>query len=132
MLTTQMVDMVASNLKLEQRSRNILRRLSPKCSSLPDSELNKLLAQCNGSVKMAILVAETQDSVEKCRERLENSGGVLAVAMPEKPLVAETKRELVLCIDGGGSKCAAVAADSAGALYHGHSGPCNLYDFLVP
>lgn len=127
-----MVDMVASNLKLEQRSRNILRRLSPTCSSLPDSELNKLLAQCDGSVKMAILVAETQDSVEKCRECLDKAGGVLAAAMPEKPLVAEIKRELVLCIDGGGSKCAAVATDLAGALYHGYAGPCNLYDPFVP
>lgn len=46
-----MVDMVASNLQLEQRSRNMLRRLSAKSSSMTDS----LLSTSKRSVKLAIL-----------------------------------------------------------------------------
>lgn len=121
-----MVDLMASNLKLEQRSRNILRRVSPKCGSLADSELTTLLEKCNGSVKLAILVAETQETIENCQICLDKAGGVLSAALPENPLRSESKRDFVLCVDGGGSKCAAVVADASGTLYHGNSGPCNL------
>ncbi|KAM0095513.1 hypothetical protein ACP6JD_000905 [Aspergillus fumigatus] len=75
-----MVDLVASNLKLEQRSRNILRRLSARCDGMTDAELDALLARCKGRVKLALLVAETGEAVEQCEERLASAGGVLAKA----------------------------------------------------
>lgn len=126
-----MVDMVASNLKLEQRARNILRRLSGKCKGLSDTDLDSLLVKCNGSVKLAILVAETGGSVESCRENLTSAGGVLAKALTEASQPAETalpeNRHFVLCIDGGGTKCAAVVGDKDGVVSHGFAGPCNMY-----
>ena len=128
-----MVDMVASNLKLEQRSRNMLRRLSTKCSSMTDSELDALLSTSNYSVKLAILVAETGASVETCEKLLKSAGGVLATALDDisKPSTqsvnTEISRRFMLCIDGGGTKCAAVVTNTDGLVSHGYGGPCNLY-----
>jgi N-acetylmuramic acid 6-phosphate etherase len=59
-LLLKIVDLAASNLKLKQRSRNILRSLSGNCCSSSDNELDCLLVRCNQSVKSAILVAGTQ------------------------------------------------------------------------
>ncbi|KAL2783083.1 hypothetical protein BJX66DRAFT_330840 [Aspergillus keveii] len=126
-----MVDLVASNAKLRQRSRNILRRLSKRASTLSDTQIDGLLSQCNQSVKLALLVAETGRSVEQCREDLEGAGQRLADA-----LSSHTRHEprrgnttLVLCVDGGGTKCAAVITDQNGnVLGRGVVGPCNLSD----
>ncbi|RHZ56160.1 putative glucokinase regulator family protein [Aspergillus thermomutatus] len=107
-----MVDLVASNLKLEQRSRNILRRLSARCGGMTDGQ-----------------------PVEHCEERLASAGGVLAKVL-ETPLAKvtnaqtpATNRQYVLCIDGGATKCAAVIADLKGTVVgRGTTGPCNLTD----
>lgn len=131
-----MVDLVASNLKLKQRSRNILRGISRKCNSLSDPELDALITKCNSSVKLAILVAETGEPVEACKTHLESAGGVLATALdgaqPTQSLSPshELSRRFVLCIDGGGTKCAVVVADPTGLVSHGYAGPCNLYVFI--
>ncbi|KAJ5142392.1 hypothetical protein N7476_003748 [Penicillium atrosanguineum] len=131
-----MVDMVASNLKLEQRSRNMLRRLSTKCSSMSDSELNALLSASKHSVKLAILVAETGESVDTCANLLKSAGGVLATALNEisqsstQSMNTEISGRFMLCIDGGGSKCAAVVTNADGLVSHGYGGPCNLTDGL--
>lgn len=132
-----MVDLVASNLKLEQRSRNILRRLSAKCNSSSDEELDALLARCNRSVKLAILVAETGESVQTCEGYFEAAGGVLTKALAsiskpigQKPATTSPTRKFVLCIDGGGTKCAAVVAEGKYIVGQGSAGPCNLYDSL--
>lgn len=140
MLRFKMVDLVASNLKLEQRSRNILRRLSGKCQSSSDADLDALLARCNASVKLAILVAETGESVETCRGYFDAAGGVLAnalanaLAATSKPIeqnpISTPTQKFALCIDGGGTKCAAVVADGAHLMGQGSAGPCNLYDLF--
>lgn len=128
-----MVDMVASNLKLEQRSRNMLRQLSAKCSSMTDSELDILLSTSNHSVKLAMLVAETGEPVETCEKLLQSAGGVLATALDDisKPSIQAVNTDIsgryMLCIDGGGTKCAAVAINADGLVSHGFGGPCNLY-----
>ncbi|KGO42408.1 N-acetylmuramic acid 6-phosphate etherase MurQ [Penicillium expansum] len=131
-----MVDLVASNLKLVQRSRNILRRLSGKCQSSSNTELDALLARCNASVKLAILVAETGESVETCQGYFDAAGGVLANALAavskpieQKPTSTPTQK-FVLCIDGGGTKCAAVVADGINVVGQGFAGPCNLTDSI--
>lgn len=131
-----MVDLVASNLKLEQRSRNILRRLSEKCQSSSNAELDTLLSRCNSSVKLAILVAESGESVETCQGCFDAAGGVLANAlaaiskpMEQKPTSTATQK-FALCIDGGGTKCAAAVADGAKIVGQGFAGPCNLYDLF--
>ncbi|KAL2832740.1 hypothetical protein BJY01DRAFT_253762 [Aspergillus pseudoustus] len=130
-----MVDLVASNAKLHQRSRNILRRLSKHVATLSDTELDGLLVRCNQSVKLALLVAETGRPVEQCRRDLEVAGQRLAQALSlsnSNPQAEPPQRggsPLVLCVDGGGTKCAAVIADHSGSvLGRGVVGPCNLSD----
>ncbi|GAQ10212.1 N-acetylmuramic acid 6-phosphate etherase [Aspergillus lentulus] len=130
-----MVDLVASNLKLEQRSRNILRRLSARCDSMTDEELDELLTRCKGRVKLALLVAETGQPVEQCEETLASAGGVLAKVLQISSAEVRhvqtpaTNRQYVLCIDGGGTKCAAVIANLKGSVVgRGTTGPCNLTD----
>ncbi|CAG8937811.1 unnamed protein product [Penicillium salamii] len=130
-----MVDMVASNLKLKKRSHNMLRRVSAKCKPLSDGELDSLLVKCNHSVKLAVLVAESQYPVDVCERHLEVANGVLAKALADinrlqEKTMTETSplRPFVLCVDGGGTKCAAVVTDGTGAVYRGFAGPCNLTD----
>ncbi|KAF9884615.1 hypothetical protein FE257_001437 [Aspergillus nanangensis] len=131
-----MVDMVASNKKLEQRSRNILRRLSRSCEAMTDEDLDSLLLKCDGSVKLSLLVAETNLAVGDCRRHLELAGGVLAKALSMNATtshrnshVQETDQRFVLCIDGGATKCAATIADHTGAIIgQGRTGACNLTD----
>lgn len=131
-----MVDLQASNLKLKQRSRNILKKLSSKCGTMTDSDLDALLMECDRSVKLAFLVAETGKSVETCKGDLQSVGGILSkaldVAVPDiQPVSHELVRKFALCIDGGGTKCAAVMSDAAGNTTRGSAGPCNLYDIFT-
>lgn len=101
---------------------------------MTDQDLDDLLARCDGRVKVALVVAEKGLSVEVSKEQLGAAQGVLAKviaaedeAQVKKPLVNGFKRHRsVLCIDGGGSKCAAVVGDSRGNIGKGVAGPCNL------
>lgn len=101
---------------------------------MTDQALDDLLARCDGRVKVALVVAEKGISVEESRDQLEAAQGVLAKVIATEDGV-EIKKSLVngfkhhrsvLCIDGGGSKCAAVVGDSSGNIGKGVAGPCNL------
>jgi N-acetylmuramic acid 6-phosphate etherase len=78
---------------------------------------------------------------EDCKWHLERAGGVLSKAVQArqaKVISAEkingtqainddSKPErLVLCINGGGTKCAVAAENEAGEIEQGESGPCNV------
>lgn len=101
---------------------------------MTDQDLDDLLVRCDGRVKVALVVAEKGLSVEESREQLEAAQGVLAKVIAtgkeiqtKKTMVNGFKyRRSVLCIDGGGSKCAAVVGDSSGNIGKGVAGPCNL------
>lgn len=105
---------------------------------MSDSELDALLALSKRSVKLAMLVAETGETAEACQQHLDSAGGVLAVALDRacpstQPLSPNDamSRQFTLCIDGGGTKCAAAIADDSGKTGHGYAGPCNLYVFFL-
>lgn len=131
-----MVDLIASNAKLRQRSRNIFRRFNADFDSVSNEDIDALLTRCDGSVKLALLVAEAGRSVEECRQDLEACGQQLskALATARSPTIGSEnmngqEKGLVLCVDGGGTKCAAVVADHTGAvLGRGEAGPCNMYE----
>lgn len=101
---------------------------------MTDQYLDDLLTRCDGRVKVALVVAEKGLSVEESRNQLEAAQGVLAKVIAiedqvqvKKPLVNGFKHQRsVLCIDGGGSKCAAVVGDSSGNIGKGVAGACNL------
>lgn len=127
--------MIASNLKLRYRSYNIPRRISTVCHSMDDAAIDALLQQCDGSVKLALLVAESGRPVAACRKRLEAAEGFLATALASEPRAngpgscngISQHSTYVLCVDGGGSKCAAAISRPDGTTGRGLGGPCNLF-----
>ncbi|KAI9742886.1 MAG: hypothetical protein M1818_003615 [Claussenomyces sp. TS43310] len=138
-----MVDLKASNLKLKQRSRDIVRTLESMASDMGDEQLDELIVSCNGSVKLALMIIMTKLSKEDCQRRLEMAEGVLSKALKmweaESMHISKTSglngitdtvktREFNVCIDGGGTKCAVVITDRSGNMGRGQSGSCNFID----
>lgn len=128
-----MVDVKATNGKLIDRARRIFRTVIPY-TSLSDSEIDGLIQSCNGSVKLAVVVEALKCSVVEATKKLDDVGGILKRALDttanDGPLVRleESHRapQLVLCIDAGGTKCAAVISSRDGILARAEVGPCNL------
>ncbi|KIX98156.1 uncharacterized protein Z520_06236 [Fonsecaea multimorphosa CBS 102226] len=134
-----MVDLRATNFKLQQRSRNILRTICG--SQCPDSDtgLDALLSSCQGSVKLAIATLGLGATVSEAKRLLEDAGGVLASVFKKPPngcingqtTTESHASEYVLCIDGGGSKCAAVVISADGQRGYGEGPGCNVTDVGV-
>ncbi|GLB42931.1 putative glucokinase regulator family protein [Lyophyllum shimeji] len=128
-----MVDLKSSNNKLVDRARRIFRTLQPQ-TLRSDSEIDSLVASCDGSVKLALVVEKLGCSVDEARARLDAAGGVLRRAWDSVPadLPAPTcsttppQAQLVLAVDAGGTKCAAVIANKDGILTRAEGGPCNF------
>jgi len=72
-----MVDLRASNLKLADRARRIVRA----ATNLSDRESEKLLRACGGEVKTAILSYHAGCTSDDARQRLATAHGVLAKAL---------------------------------------------------
>ncbi|OAL22400.1 hypothetical protein AYO20_11186 [Fonsecaea nubica] len=134
-----MVDLRATNFKLQQRSRNILRAICGTQCPDSDADLDALLASCQGSVKLAIATIGLGTSVEEAKRRLEDAGGVLANVLKKppheytksQPTADSRAPEYVLCVDGGGSKCAAVVTSADGQIGYGEGPGCNVTDIGV-
>ncbi|KIX10133.1 uncharacterized protein Z518_01214 [Rhinocladiella mackenziei CBS 650.93] len=124
-----MVDLKATNLKLQQRSRNILRSICGSSCPSSDSELDDRLKSCGRSTKLAIAALSLGVPVSEAKQRLAEAGGVLATVLT-KP-VSDMTADSVLCIDGGGSKCAAVIMSPDGTKGYGEAGGCNVTDVGV-
>lgn len=127
-----MIDLKATNEKLQQRSRDIVRTICGSSCPTTDEELDELISKCDGSVKTAV-AAVLLGSVEEANKRLSSAAGVLAEALrPSKEIyinghnMPAKSEEYVLCVDGGGSKCAAVLLGSNGTTGRGEAGPCNV------
>ncbi|KAM5438302.1 putative N-acetylmuramic acid 6-phosphate etherase [Microsporum ferrugineum] len=138
-----MVDVKTSNLKLQQRSRNIIRKLSGASSPSAIEDIDDLLHKCNGSVKLALATLALGSSPEYARNKLEISGGKLSAIMTADTKSGADRRgikrvnatqstviseKLVLYVDGGGTKCRAIVINSLSQLGEGEAGPCNVSD----
>ena len=75
-----MVDLRATNNKLADRSRRIVKTVT----GLNDEESQQLLDCCDGEVKTAIVVQEAGCSVVEARSRLERNAGHLRRALEEQ------------------------------------------------
>lgn len=78
-----MIDVKASNEKLIDRARRIFRTALPKSSSYnisQDSIVDALIADCGGSVKLALVVAKLGCTPSQGRQELQSSGGALRTA----------------------------------------------------
>ncbi|CAK7231713.1 hypothetical protein SBRCBS47491_008024 [Sporothrix bragantina] len=88
-----MIDLQMSNEKLRDRARRVLRTVvSPDAANTAntskaahdvhqDAEVDAILAGCDGSVKLSILVAMSGLSPEQARLVLQKSGGMLSKAL---------------------------------------------------
>lgn len=74
-----MVDVVASNEKLKERARRILRELT----EADEVEIEKTLEASNYEVKPAVLALKGRLSVKKARKLLESHGGYLDSALKD-------------------------------------------------
>lgn len=131
-----MIDLKATNEKLQQRARNIVRTICGSSSRESDEELDLLLEKCKGSVKLAVATILLDLPAHEAAGRLEAAGGVLAKVLKPKNVAASNSlgtngdlpNNFVLCVDGGGSKCAAVLLGPNGQEGRGEAGECNVYE----
>lgn len=122
-----MIDLKATNLKLQQRSRTILRAVAGEACTQSNDELDQILEACHGSTKIAAVTIVLQCSVEDAEERLHRNNGVLAKVFAEaKKDSPSSTKGLVLCVDAGGSACKAVISGPNGIVATGSSGPSNV------
>ncbi len=106
-----MVDLRASNTKLVDRARRILMTFT----GLPADEAERRLAQCGGELKTAIVAEMGSVPPEEAQRLLERAGGHLRRALEERGIregktAATPTDELVLGVDGGGSRTVAWVA----------------------
>jgi N-acetylmuramic acid 6-phosphate etherase len=139
-----MVDLRTTSSKLVDRSRRILMALT----KLSEAEAERQLARCDGEVKTAVVSSLRGVGPEDARRLLRRAGGhlrraleedrhtpacapALGAGLPTPPNIAgEAACNLILGIDGGGSKTVACLARPAPAgeptlLGRGVAGPCN-------
>lgn len=125
-----MVDLKATNLKLRQRARNVLRAVAGSSCTKTDAELDTLLSACHGSVKLASASLVTGLSSAEAEKDLLKHGGVLARVIESSKRVKGSlepfDEPLVLCVDAGGSSCKAVVLSASGQKAFGSAGPCNV------
>ena len=76
-----MVDWKATNLKLKQISRNIIRKIELAVSRLTDEKLDGLITFCGGIVKLVLMTLKTRLLRMKCEKRLERVEGILLQAL---------------------------------------------------
>jgi N-acetylmuramic acid 6-phosphate etherase len=125
-----MVDLRATNLKLRQRARNVLRAVAGPSCKASDAELDTLLVACQGSVKLACASLTLDVSPTVAEEQLKQTDGVLARVIngaQQNGLGAYSQEQLVLCVDAGGSNCKALVMSTDGRTGSGSAGPCNVY-----
>ncbi|EGX95837.1 glucokinase regulator family protein, putative [Cordyceps militaris CM01] len=126
-----MVDLKATNVKLRQRARNILRAIGGQRCRQSDEDLDAVLAASHGSTKLAAVVLVLGVTPADAELRLARNSGVLARVLAE----AETEGSaagtdgdagIVLCVDAGGTSCKAAILCRDGASGTGIGGPCNV------
>ena len=129
-----MIDLKATNIKLQQRARNIIKTICGPLSPNSDGEIDALLEACDGSVKLAVTTILLHTPPMHGKELLKEAGGVLAIALSNfrtdqsgsNGLSRNEEGKFVLCIDVGGSKCAAVVLGTNGEEGRGEAEGCNV------
>ncbi len=127
-----MIDLKASNQKLKARANRIVRT----AAGAGFDEAEKLLKECDGEVKTAIVAHLGEISPAEARTRLTAAGGRVKVAVRAvgRPVVANDvttrshRPDLVLGLDGGGTNtvCLLANAETGEVLGRGVGGPSNI------
>lgn len=131
-----MVDLRATNEKLRNRTNRIIR----EATGLDQSAADVLLESCNRELKTALVVHLAGISAEEARERLHTANGRVRAAIGVNGVNgvhganghiahANGTEELVLGIDGGGTRTVVLLATRRGSewkvLGRGEAGPSN-------
>lgn len=143
-----MVDVRASNEKLRARGRRIVRQV---CEGRPlmqnirphinvkarsedlDASIDSIIKKCQDNIKLACAVGLSGLGPDAAMEKLAAVGGHLDTFLRTldaniRANVAgpDQQEEYFLCVDGGGTKCAASIASQNGVVAQGVAGGCNL------
>ena len=123
-----MVDLRATNDKLRNRTNRIVR----EATGLDPNEANALLERCDRELKTALVSHLANVSAEKARDRLRAANGRVRAAVGSNghSVLVNGTEDLVLGIDGGGTRTVALLAkrrtdDSWQILGRGEAGPSN-------
>lgn len=123
-----MVDLRATNEKLRWRTNRIVREVT----GLDRERADALLEQCGCELKTALVVQLAGVTAEEARERLRKTNGRVrdAILTNGRVVAANGTEDLVLGIDGGGTRTVALLAARRGrddwqVLGRGESGPSN-------
>lgn len=115
-----MVDLRATNTKLQARTNRIIRQLVGG----DEASAASLLAACSGELKTAIVAGKAKLSPDAARARLIAANGVVHAALHES-LQPATYPACALGIDGGGTQTTAILLNATGLLGRGTAGPAN-------
>jgi N-acetylmuramic acid 6-phosphate etherase len=116
-----MVDLRATNAKLRARTNRIVRQLT----GLSADEADALLRRCDGELKTALVAQLANLPPDEARTRLQETGGQVRRALAAPP-AAVAAHDLLLGVDGGGSRTVALLARLDGVVIgRGEAGPSN-------
>lgn len=130
-----MVDLKATNTKLKARTNRIVRILT----GITSEEADRVLKECGGELKTALVAQLSQVSPNEARQRLLDAGGQVRKAIPAiatPPRGKPYDGTLLIGIDGGGSHTVAVVATVTkfrkgtprwSVAGRGQAGPCNRH-----
>lgn len=114
-----MVDLRATNVKLQARTNRIVRHLV----GVDERTAAQLLTACQGELKTAIVVGRTGLSPLAARTQLAEAGGLIHRVLPVPAVVQYP--QWVLGLDGGGTHTRALLFDGNELLGQGDAGPSN-------
>jgi N-acetylglucosamine kinase-like BadF-type ATPase len=135
-----MVDLRATNTKLQARANRIVRILT----GLSVEESNQLLQKCGGELKTALVSHLAGVPAEEAQIRLAETGGQVRLALdrelliPKRIFKTEARADLFLAIDGGGTQTVALVAAKKSEspdwtiVGRGESGPSNIQAVGMP
>ncbi|KAH8709195.1 N-acetylmuramic acid 6-phosphate etherase [Beauveria bassiana] len=125
-----LANLKATNIKLRQRARNILRVIGGQRCHHSDQELDAILATARGSTRLAAVMMVLDVPLVEAELRLDRNNGVLDRVFTEAETQSSTATSddscLVLCVDAGGTSCKATILSKDGAVGAGFGGPCNV------
>ena len=101
-----MVDLRASNVKLKARANRIVREVT----GMGEQEAAKILAECSGEVKTAIVSHEMNIDPDVARSLLTQNNGIVRKVLSGKSTTPSIDSNLMIGLDGGGTKTVAVLA----------------------
>lgn len=120
-----------STQDLKTNTSTCLQRFE-RLADATDAQLDTHIFLCGNSVKLACAVAVSGLDLATAQARLESVSGhfhrflQLSSQPSEHQAKCDKSNDLVLVIDGGGTRCKVTVASRAGEVAHAETGACNI------